>query len=650
MQASDNTLNKINSFATEKPKDYSILKLQNKIYTKVNNSLEIKKFDEEFYFDEILKVIEEYNILSSISENEEDDENIHKKFIHKIGHINDLVLLPNEYKYLVRETRLLLSKIRKGKFSTGLNSNLAPWSISSLRKLLEYSILDEENLSMIHGNWVNMQEWVRFVKNSTNWHEEAITHFDTLDKIEKIDISIWDNSSIAHWVVFQAKNIQENIFEYTLKTWENVFLGINTQIHSWVQVGDNTSIWWGTIIKDDVKIWNNVVIWAWVILDSQVQIPDNCLIPNWAIIEKDFEIISYSEYKKNELDCDTKKIGKRDRRNFIIELDQTSKEERIKQMNSINRDYSFISNFNEEDVVPENKIFSVINVFLAMIDKKFPNLWVLREEEFMSSLTLEQVKYLVPEMEEELIKNELKRPVKLSLKSFPKDKDKFLTELIPKLIKAIRNKEDITEEIKSYLDFPEIPENKEQVFLGTNIITWKAKIDEKSFIYDTYIRSDELQMREKVQFINSVSLKWTFHWWGNKILKDSKIISLVSHWKAKIYNSKLWNYKHHSVYNNCEINKVIQESGWVVANGVNITNSIIGFAALLMPGAKIYNSTIEDYVIIWNREIQNCTIRKNTYIWNWDEALIWTYLSWKMYSIDKEKYSKHINHYWLEGG
>jgi hypothetical protein len=64
---------------------------------------------------------------------------------------------------------------------------------------------------------------------------------------------------------------------------------------------------------------------------------------------------------------------------------------------------------------------------------------VIKEEEFQSTLSFEQVKARMPEMEDELILNELKRPVKLSLKAFPKNKEKFLSELVPEMIEALKS-------------------------------------------------------------------------------------------------------------------------------------------------------------------------------------------------------------------
>lgn len=651
MKTSDNVgyLDKL-SFSSEKPKDYNMLLLKNRVYKKIDQTLEVKKFDETTYFDDVLSVVSEYDVKLANASSHEEEHKLHHELVYKIGHINDTVELPNEYKFLVSETRNVVSRIREWewKFNIWLNSYLVPGSLSSLRKLLEYKVLEAKNASITYWNWVNMQEWVRFVKHAKNWHESAITHFDVKDTIEKLDINLWDNSSIAHSVTFQAKKIDDNHFEYNLKTWENVFLWINAQIGSWVEVGDNTAIWFGTIIKDDVKIGKNVVIWEWVKIKNWIKIPDNCLVPNWAIIRDDFKVIPYEEYKRNELKYDTETIEKRKRRNFVVLLSQDLKEERIDQMNNINNDYTFMSIFNELYVVPENKLFAVINTILAIISKHFPDVNVIKEEEFKSILSLDKLKSYDLWLENSFLATELSRNVKLSLKAFPKDKEEFLMQLLPKVIYAIKNWVDITKEIKEALDYPEIPENKEEVFLWTNTFTWKTKVASDSFVYDTYIRSDELAYTDKVEINNSRIVKWVLHWWGDKILNDSKVVCTVVHWKMNVDNSIVWNYKHHSVYHACDLDELTQESGWVVANWAKLEKSDLGFWVLLMPGASISATNVWDYSIIWNREISNCTIWENSYIWNWSRSFEWVYLSGKVYSIDKNKDKEDLKETGLE--
>lgn len=648
------------NWSVEKSGNYSLLNLKNKIFSKVEKIFEIKEFDEKIYFNDVLKLVVEYKNIKSwiIDSTYTEQEKKHKKeknyeeLTHKIGHLNDFLLLPDDYKYLVWETKNVISKIKENwKFNLWLNSFLAPWSLTSFRKVIEYWIVKSENIDIDLLNW-NLQEWLRIVKHSHNWHEWAFTHFDSgIDDIEKISMKLWDNSSVAHWVVFQAKNLGNNKFEYDLKTGENVFLGINAQIGSGIKIGDNVSVWWGTIIKDDVKIGNNVVIWEWVKIKHNIKIPDNCLIPNWAIIREDYEVIKYEDYIKNELKYDTQKVEKRKRRNFVIKFDDNiSREEQISLMENINPDYPFMATFNEKLVSPENKLFAVINTMLSIINKHFPNVWVIKEEEFNSILSFEEAKAKMPNIEDELIKNELKRPIKLSLKAFPKNKEKFLSELIPEMIEALKTEKDITEKIKSYLDFSEIPKNKQEVFLGTNTFTWKCSVDEKSLVYDTYIRSDELHEWDKVEIKNSVVVKWILHWGWDKILEDSSLTCVVVHGKMIVFRTNVGHYKHHSVYHNCELDEVEQTTWWIVANWVNIKKSKIWFGVNFMPFKDILkkwikwnieNSDIWDYVIIWNSSVKDCTIWDESYIWNW-LAFEWKYIEWKVYGKDKHKSQTHI--------
>lgn len=664
MHTSDNSLNKVTDFSTKKPLDYNVFFQKVKVQKNVDQTLEVKKFDEKVYFDDISKILSSYNFnkekikSSNLNEDKKDEEleELYEKLTHEIWHLNDSLDLPNDYRYLLWETKNVISAIKeKWQFNLGLNSFLVPWSLTSFRKVIEYWVVDSKNIEINLWNWVNIQEWIRLVKHADNWHGWAITHFDSwLDNIEKVFIKLWDNSSVAHGVVFQSKSIDDvnkYEYEYNLKTWENVFLGINAQIGSNVKIGNNVSVWWGTIIKDNVKIGDNVVIWEWVRIKHDIHIPSNSLIPNGAIIRKWFSVIKYEDYIKNQLHYDTEFVEERKRRNFIIKFDDNlSREEQISLMEWINKGYVFMAVFNELCVTPENKLFAVINTMLSIINKHFPKVWVIKEEEFKSTLSFEQVKSRMPEMEDELIINELKRPIKLSLKAFPKNKAKFLSEIIPEVIDSIKTWKDITDKIKSYLDYPEIPKNKEEVFLWTNTITWKSKINGNSLVYDTYIRSDETAEVDKVEINNSVVVKWILHWGWDKIIDNSKVYCTVVHGKMLIDDTNIWNYKHHSVYHNCELDEVNQESWWIVANGVKIKKSEIWFWVLFMPfddPKKIWikwnvkNCKIWDYVFLGNSSLDGCDLKDRSYIWNWlhFEDLN---LDWKIYWKDKHKSETYI--------
>lgn len=597
-----------------------------KSHHKIDDVLNIKEFDEKEYFDKLNDLIEQYKVKEKDIKSKPHWDEIQKKLetelTNSIWKLNNSINLPSEYKYLVKETRNIINKIKNSNwnFNVWLNSYLVPWSVSSLRKLIDNKLIEAKNISMILWNWVNIQEWVRFIKHSENWNPWWVEHYETnKDNIEKINIKLWDNSSVAHSVVFQWIEKWDNKFEFTIETWENVFLWINAHIWSWVKIWDNTSIWWGSVINDNVSIWKNVVIWQWVKLEAWVIIPNDCLVPNWAIIKEWFEIVDYDYYITNENDCDRKKITEEKRRNFIIKLSK-DKSEHKKQLENINKDYSFMSEFNEYHVTPENKLFAVINSLLAIIEHKIPNVITVKELEFNSSINIEQLKKKLPNIDEKLLLNELNKPVKLSLKAFPKNKEKFITELFPKVIKAIEDNNidnDLINDIRKNLDFPKIPNNKEEVFLWTNMFTWKCSIDEDSFIYDSYIRSDELWKNHNIDIKNSTLAKWVIHWWNNKIINDSKIYATVIHWEIKIRNSDIWNFKHHSAYHNTEIIESTQTTWWVVANGTKIKNSHIWFGNLLMPWSEIIDSKTWQNTIMWASSIEDCEIPNNSYIWDW---------------------------------
>ncbi len=622
----------------------------------VVNALDVKEFDEETYFDDLLELL---NLYSSIKQDrnktslEHIGHELEEELTHSIGSLNNSINLPAEYKFLVNETREVVSGIKnwEWKFNVGLNTYLVPWSLSSIRKLMDTDVLDTKNVSIDLGHWVNMQEWIRMVKHTPNGHSGWVTYFDPeIDKLERLSIKLWDNSSVAHSTVFQSRELWDNKLEYTLETWENVFLWINSQIGSWVKIWNNTTIWWGTRIDNDVKIWNNVVLWQWVTVEKWINIPDNCLVPNWAIIKEWFEILPFEEYIKDEINFDTRKTTDKKRRAFIIKLSDNSEMQK-KQMNDINTDYASMADFNVDHVTPENKLFAVINTLLAIIEKHFPEVWILREYEFNSALSLSKLKQRLPDIDENFLKRELERTVKVSLKAFPKDKEHFITVLIPKIIEFIQSdnqnendKSKLVKEIRQNLDYPKIPEDKmKEVFLWTNMFTWRAKIDDKSLVFDTYIRSDELWPNDKVKINNSTILKWVVHGWWDKYINHSTVLATVIHWNIDFTNSEIWNIKHHSVYHNSNIKYVEQNEWGIVANGTTINDSVIWYDVLLMPGSDILESTIWNSCIIWGSNVVNINVLPNSFIWNglnfdsWsDKANPWM-ISWMMHNKIKPR-------------
>lgn len=63
-------------------------------------------------------------------------------------------------------------------------------------------------------------------------------------------------------------------------------------------------------------------------VQNGVVIPSNCLIPNRALITRDFKIIPFEEYQKNEIKYDTEEQSAPGRRNFVVTLDSRDNGER----------------------------------------------------------------------------------------------------------------------------------------------------------------------------------------------------------------------------------------------------------------------------------------------------------------------------------
>ena len=581
---------------------------------RIENTLNVKEFDEGEYFQKLYLLIDEYNknkqkIISSHDAWEDIHKELREQLTHSIWSLNDSINLPSKYKYLVTETRKIVDDIKSSwwTFDVWLNSYLIPWSLSAIWRIKWNNVLKYENVEISFGTWCNFQEWIKIIKRSNNIHSWSVIHFDEwIDKLNKLKIKFKQNSSAAHWVMFEAKEWNQSEFEYVLEVWNNSFLWINAHIWSNVSIWDNTTIWWGSSIGHNVKIWNNVVVWQWVRIEEWVKIEDKCLIVNWAIIKPWYEKIEWEEYIKNKIKYDTKNIWTKNRRNFVIKLSDNKEDQKI-QMNKINKDYWSMSEFNEHHVVPENKLFAVINTNLAIIANHFPNVNILQEDTFLSKIPLVVLKEKLPELDDEYLKKELAKPTKLILKAYPKDKEKFITELMPKVIKAIEDKEDITETIKEYLDYPIIEWDKEKIFAWTVYVTWKWKFNEKGRYINYFWRFDEETEDHNVEISEGFYYWVTHHGWKNKKTnEETAAVNCVLHWELDLQGARIWNPFFPSVYHDCKLKNVNQTTWWVTANGSTVSDSDIWFGVNLMPGSKVRRSELWNYVSIWDSTVDYC--------------------------------------------
>jgi hypothetical protein len=194
------------------------------------------------------------------------------------------------------------------------------------------------------------------------------------------------------------------------------------------------------------------------------------------------------------------------------------------------------------------------------------------------------------------------------------------------------------------LDYPNISTDKMgEVFLWTNMFTWRANIDTESLVFDTHIRSDELWENDNVYIKNSTIVKLVVHWWWDKILNNSTILSTVIHWNIDINDSTLWSIKHHSVYHNSILNNVEQFWWWVVANWTTIKDSVVWYEILFMPKSELEYCKVWNFSIIWWSYVHNIIVNKNSFIWNalnfdwWnDKASPWM-ISWTMHNTRKRR-------------
>lgn len=565
------------------------------------------------------------------------------------------------------DSLFILNEIeRSWLLNVGDSCYFVPWSLSSLRKIIRFWIIDKENIHIRLWKWVNLQEWIRFVKLWKNWYENAILVFQKNEKIDSLSLNIGDNSSMAHSVSFYPYINDNWNYEIRIDSWKNVFFWINSIIWSWSNFWDNTVIWWNTLIGTNVKIWNDCLVWTSCLVENDSVIPDNCLAPNFSTISGettifDYEmyqrckdiiensenedeiklasqylsktfIVEYERYIKNPIFYDNELVNEKKSRKFLIIF--KSKDDLNNLVENINPDYKWMLNFNSHHVTPENKIFLAITSLLNFLSDNVEWFKKSKEYKFKSTRKLEEVfKTLWWKVSREILKNEIDNESSLNVIPYPKNTQKFLTITFPYIIKLLKNKVDPKEILKlleEELERPEIDIDKiPDIFLWKCIVTWRCKIIwTNTLLYDTLIRSDEINYSsQKVEINNSALAKVIIHWPGDKEANNVVILNSVFHWETSILNTFswiniVWDYNHPSTYNNTSI---IDSS----INTWNITcnNAFIQWTTL-------WNSIS----IAWGRNqkvvLKNSTIERKTKIapWvelNWVEIKINWYYLWR---------------------
>lgn len=442
-----------------------------------------------------------------------------------------------------------------GTLQLGTNTYFVPGSLASMHRLLENAVVSPDNISLITGEGVNVQEGIRFVKVEKNGHGLAQKHFTPeQDVLEKIHLDIGSHTSLAHESTFLAKTLSNNAYEVQVSIGEDSFIGINANIGSGAKIGARTTIWWNSKIGFDTVIGDDVTIGMASEVQDGIVIPSNCLIPNHALITKNFQTIPFEWYKENEIKCDTTLQSAPGRRDFVIALDSRNdgavgENSHDTELQWINPDYFFMSQFNQI-VTRENKEFAVIDSFLSLVHERYPELLILREKVIAPAYSrgdiYERCQGKIPY---ELIDLTFKRGSLVTYKAYPKDKTSFILEGIPKIIDLMQQGKDISSIIKNLLSFPQISGDENKIFFGRNIIIGNCHIDEESFIYNSHIRLDEIG-ENVCQIENSVLIKNTIHGSDDKHIRDAHITHAVIHGKQDISMIRVGEMSYPSTYNN----------------------------------------------------------------------------------------------------
>lgn len=538
-----------------------------------------------------LNDLEEIFLLSLI---EEDKKIAVEHIVEQIWRLDNIFWKRN----LSIDSSFILDEIEKSWLLEVSDScYFVPWSLSSLKKIINFWIIDKENVTIKLWKWVNLQEWIRFVKLWKNWYENAIVVFKKNEKIDSLTLNIWDNSSMAHSVSFYPKTNSNWNYEIRIDSWKNVFFWINSIIWSWSSFWDNTVIWWNSLIGNEVKIWNDCLVWTSCLVENNTSIPDNCLAPNFSTISKDIAIFDYEKYQnckdivdnseneeeikiareylsktfiieyeryiKNPIYYDNELVNENKSRKFLVLF--KSKDDLNNLVENINPDYKWMLNFNSHHVTPENKIFLAITSLLNFLATNIEWFQKSREYKFKSTRNIDEIfTTLWWKVSKEIIKNEIENDSTLNVIPYPKNTQRFLTKTFPYIIELIKHKVDYKEILKileEELERPEIDIDKMPgIFLWKCIVTWRCKIAwDNTLLYDTLIRSDEINYsNQTVEIGNSALAKVIIHWPGDKKANNVVILNSVFHWETSIINTNyniniVWDYNHPSTYNNTTI-------------------------------------------------------------------------------------------------
>jgi carbonic anhydrase/acetyltransferase-like protein (isoleucine patch superfamily) len=500
----------------------------------------------------------------------------------------------------------------------GENCTLVPWCLPNLKKLIDLKIVDKESVILKLGNGVNLQESISFVKTTWTVWEITTWKFNQNDKLEKIEINTGNNCSFPHWASFYPW--RRNDIE--INCWYGVFFGINTLVWSWANIGNKTSIWWGSQIWNDVSIGSNVIVWQSSTIEDNIEIPDNCLVPNFSKIKEWYKVISYKDYEKNP----DQSIWDR---NFVIQISDNP-EEKKKQLDFINAHYNFIDWFNRHHVVPDNKVF-------AAVEEVYNFLWdnigfvPSKTYEYATDITLLENKLWERKIWKEAIDKMnfwADWKSRLTIKAYPKNSQEFLLKDMPVILNSIirskqewtlthEKKQELLKKVEWLLVRPSVNlETAKNHFFWDCYITWKFKYDEKSIFVNVKSRWDELKPSEKIwdklipdetiEVKDSVILWWVIHWWWNKIISNTYLYDVTAHGWVNYKDSEIWELWKRSVLN-----------GSIVCDSVINWNATINWT-------KVNQSFIEESVSIAWWGWKDGVIIDSATLWKWSCINTWT--------------------------
>ena len=198
-----------------------------------------------------------------------------------------------------------------------------------------------------------------------------------LDKNQRVNINIGDNSSLAHGVRFSFDDAR---LDEQCNIGNNVFVGISTKLGA-CNIGDNVGIGFNSIVESNVNIGKRTIICDGTIIQRGTTVPEYCVVAPGAVLTAEMVKNAISPEEYGRLTKEGKRTNKyviqftEKQRKLIDEAEENEEGGGAKMQRLLLQDAGvdasslFLSTFNEI-VVEENRLFPML---YRLVEKFHPD-------------------------------------------------------------------------------------------------------------------------------------------------------------------------------------------------------------------------------------------------------------------------------------